>query len=80
MPPEILIGWLHQLGLTALLLFLKITRWLRVRRENRRFSEWNRSEHHGRHYKGRGAVTRQSRYTKSKNAFDIIEEDEGVPA
>lgn len=66
------------LGLTGVLLFLKISRWIRIRRENQRFIEWNRSEHGGKHPKGRHAPG--SYYTKGKNAFDVIEDDEGIPA
>ncbi|KAK9896082.1 hypothetical protein P389DRAFT_196190 [Cystobasidium minutum MCA 4210] len=67
-------------GLTGLLLFLKTSRWIRIRQQNKRFAEWNAREHKGDHPKGR-LVGRYNRHgNKGKNAFDIIEEDEGIPA
>lgn len=71
---------LLQVGLTGLLLFIKTSRWVRIRQQNKRFAEWNAREHQGDHPKGR-LVGRHNRHSnKGKNAFDIIEEDEGIPA
>lgn len=66
----------RQLGVTGLLLFVKISRAIRVRRDYKRFLEWNAQEHGGKHPKSR--VKGKNR-TKGKNAFDIVEEDEGIP-
>ena len=65
-----------QLGVTGVLLFLKITRYLRVRRDNKRFREWNSLENTKAHPRNRHFVGRRS----MKNAFDIVEDDEGIPA
>lgn len=71
--------------MTGLFLFLKISRSIRVRREKKRFRKWNQQEHGGgqaSEKEGRFARhhhNRQSRLAKGKNAFDIIEEDEGIP-
>jgi len=66
------------LGLTGILLFLKISRSVRVRRERKRFLEWDAKEHQGRHPKNRHIGRWHT--SKGKNAFDILEEDEGIPA
>ena len=63
--------------MTGILLFLKISRWIKVRRDYKRFLEWNAQEHGGKHPMARA---RGRHGNKGKNAFDIVEEDEGIPA
>lgn len=69
-----------QVGLTGLLVSLKVSRWIRIKHQHKRFSEWNAKEHHGEHPKGRLAGRYNRNSNKGKNAFDVIEDDEGIPA